>query len=104
MRAGAFDFVEKPVNINLLNEKLDNARDFLQRGLEADDYRLAKEVAEADAANSVQRLEHELAETRRTLAQARQLIAEPSLDGCGLRSRLATLLSGNSRQDSGDAG
>jgi DNA-binding NtrC family response regulator len=103
MRAGAFDFVEKPVNINLLNEKLDNAREYLQRTHEADDYRLAKEVAEADAANSVQRLEFELAECRRILAQAARLAADNAIPDSELRGRLVDLLAGKPRQDSGDA-
>ncbi|MCK4305578.1 MAG: response regulator [Candidatus Eisenbacteria sp.] len=57
MRSGARDYIEKPINIPLLCEKIENIRDYYRRGREAEDLRTAKEAYEEQACHDIHLLE-----------------------------------------------
>ncbi len=57
MKAGARDYIEKPVRLALLHEKLLNIIELLKRGREAEEYRYAKEAVEAGAQRDIVSLE-----------------------------------------------
>ena len=57
MKAGARDYIEKPVRLALLQEKIRNIVELQQREHEAEDFRFAKEMMEAGAQREVTSLE-----------------------------------------------
>ena len=57
MRCGARDYIEKPVRLALLQEKIRNILELQLREREAEDYRFAKEMMEAGAGREVASLE-----------------------------------------------
>jgi DNA-binding NtrC family response regulator len=57
MRKGARDYMEKPINISLLAEKMENVRDYLGRMHETEDLLLAKETTEQHAGLELHELE-----------------------------------------------
>jgi DNA-binding NtrC family response regulator len=60
MKAGARDYIEKPVRIALLHEKLLNIIELNRRGDEVEEYRFAKEAVEALAQRQITSLEEAL--------------------------------------------
>lgn len=57
MKAGARDYLEKPVNIPLLMEKISNVRYLINQKNELEEYRFAKEMIEDNASEDIARLE-----------------------------------------------
>ena len=57
MQAGARDYIEKPIDLSLLKEKIENIRDYHNRITEAEDLRLAKDAYEQQASQEVQLME-----------------------------------------------
>lgn len=57
IRLGARDYIEKPVSIELLIEKVENIRDYQARIHEAEEFRLAKERCEAETSQEMHLLE-----------------------------------------------
>ncbi len=57
MRKGARDYLEKPINISLLAEKIENIRDYLGRMHETEDLLMAKETSEQHAGLELHELE-----------------------------------------------
>lgn len=62
LKLGAKDYIEKPVVISLLVEKLENIREYQKRLREAEDLRLTKELSEKGARESIYLLEERLQE------------------------------------------
>ena len=57
MKAGARDYMEKPVRLNLLHEKMRSIIELRERMIEAEEYRYAKEAIEAGAQREIASLE-----------------------------------------------
>lgn len=57
MRCGARDYIEKPINIPLLGEKVENIREYYLRARDAEEMREAKELYEEQASREVRLLE-----------------------------------------------
>ncbi len=57
MRYGARDFIEKPIDIPLLREKVENTREYCARARDAEELREAKELYEQQASKEVRLLE-----------------------------------------------
>jgi len=57
MRYGARDYVEKPIDIPLLREKVENTREYYARTRDAEELREAKELYEEQASREVRLLE-----------------------------------------------
>jgi len=74
MKFGARDYLEKPVNIPLLMEKLSNIREILKRTNEVEEYRHAKEIIEDNAGEDIVRLEMALSNTHTLIAKIKSLI------------------------------
>jgi len=74
MRDGARDYLEKPINIPLLVEKIENIRDYFARLKDSDDQRNAREATEEGASHQIQILEREIQETRQAIDQAIDLV------------------------------
>ncbi len=70
MHGGARDYIEKPIDIPLLREKLENIREFHRRSREAEDLRAAKEVYEEQASREVRLLELRLQKMESAVADA----------------------------------
>ncbi len=62
LKHGARDYIEKPLDIPLLKEKLENIRDYQSIVFEAEELRMAKEITEAGAEKEVKRLEKRINE------------------------------------------
>jgi DNA-binding NtrC family response regulator len=60
MRLGARDFIEKPINIMLLIEKINKIRDYQLRLQEVEEYRQVKETVEEQAGRETHALERRL--------------------------------------------
>ncbi|MFP4380059.1 MAG: response regulator [Candidatus Sumerlaeia bacterium] len=76
MRLGARDYVEKPVNFDLMEERIENIRDYRQRMQEAEDYRLAKETSEEQAGHQLHLLEKQIQDMKIAGAKAREIIRD----------------------------
>lgn len=57
MRCGARDYIEKPIDIPLLREKVENIREYFVRARDAEEMREAKEIYERQASREVCLLE-----------------------------------------------
>ncbi len=73
MRLGARDYIEKPIDISLLREKLENIREYQRRVSETEDYRLAKEAVEQHAAEGIALLEGRVEQMRQLILEARRI-------------------------------
>lgn len=80
IRLGARDYIEKPVSIELLIEKVENIRDYQARLHEAEEFRLAKERCEAETSQEMHLLELRVQELEKgvdqVLAQVHRLRAQ----------------------------
>lgn len=74
MRRGARDYLEKPINIPLLVEKLDNLRDLVARARDAEEMRLVKEQTEREAGRAVHELEQRLQQMQEAVNGAVELL------------------------------
>jgi len=59
IRLGARDYIEKPISLELLVEKIANIRDYQQRVREAEEFRMAKECTEAESGRQLHSIEME---------------------------------------------
>ncbi|EKD28142.1 MAG: Ntr family protein two-component system response regulator [uncultured bacterium] len=57
MKIGARDYLEKPINIPILLEKISNIRDLINKQHELEEYKMAKEIIEDNAGEDISRLE-----------------------------------------------
>lgn len=76
MQLGARDYIEKPIVLTLLIEKLENIEEFMTRLQEAEEYRLAKEVYEQESGDQQHALELRLQEMRSAMEQSHILLAD----------------------------
>ncbi len=79
MRLGARDFIEKPINIRLLIEKMENLRDYQKRVLEIEEYRQAKEAVEEQAGRETHGLERRLQQMQTAINETLLLIEQDDL-------------------------
>lgn len=66
MKRGARDYLEKPVNIPILIEKVSNIKYLLQQNKSIEEYRFAKEMIENNASEDIARLEVAVDELKNT--------------------------------------
>lgn len=69
IRLGARDYIEKPVSIELLIEKVENIRDYQARLHEAEEFRLAKERCEVETSQEMHLLELRVQELEKGVDQ-----------------------------------
>ena len=91
MKFGARDYLEKPVNVPLLIEKISNIRDILKRNNETEEYRYAKELIENNAEEDIVRLETALSIEQNRLSDIKNIIDE-SIDDSSKLSQIKELL------------
>ncbi len=86
MRGGARDYIEKPIDIPLLCEKIENIREYHQRARDVEELQDAKERYEEQASKEVRLLELRISRLQTQVAEALQLLRD---DAAGdLRERL----------------
>jgi two-component system, OmpR family, response regulator len=71
MQKGARDYLAKPINIDLLMEKVDNLKELLLSRQEIEDYRYAMAVLEEDVSRTAATTEKRLAEIQGVLESVR---------------------------------
>lgn len=74
MKLGARDYMTKPLNHDLLIEKIENIREYIERGNEAEEYRFAKEAIEEGASRTITELEIKLSVYMELAENAQKLI------------------------------
>ncbi len=74
MQKGARDYLPKPINIDLLMEKVDNLKELLLSRQEIEDYRYAMAVLEEDVSRTAAGTEKRLAETSAALELIREVL------------------------------
>jgi DNA-binding NtrC family response regulator len=80
MRKGARDYIEKPVSIPLLKEKLDHILEYIMQVKESEDYRFAKEATEDSASQSLMEMEKMLFAHKAVLNNIKDIIHSESDD------------------------
>lgn len=75
MVKGARDYLPKPINIDLLVEKVDNLKEFLLSRQEIEDYRYAMAILEEDVNRTAAGTERRLTELQSGLDQLRSILA-----------------------------
>ena len=93
MRLGARDYLTKPLNTGILTEKLDNIREFIERGREAEDYRFAKEAIESDASRTVTEMEIKLNGYMTAVRNIRNILGDADSAGDEKISMIETVMS-----------
>jgi DNA-binding NtrC family response regulator len=81
IKAGARDYIEKPVRFALLREKVRNIVELQMREREAEDYRFAKELMEDGARREVSSLEEAICAMRECQARVLSIIRSDRKDG-----------------------
>lgn len=107
MQAGAWDYLEKPIDFTLLTTRLRSVEEAQRRCHEVEEYRLAKELVESSAARDVRSMELRLCELQAAVSHAHALLSgsEETLDPDRIRSVRALLAPfGRSETCAGDAG
>ena len=79
MQLGARDFIEKPINILLLIEKINKIRDYQFRLREVEEYRQAKEIVEEQAGREAHELEKRLQQMQTAINES--ILVLEQLDG-----------------------
>lgn len=74
MRGGARDYIEKPIDIPLLCEKIENIREYQARMAEAEDLRAAKDVYEEQASHEVRMLEIRVSKIESRIGEALKVL------------------------------
>ena len=74
MAKGARDYLPKPINIDLLVEKVENLKEFLLSRQEIEDYRYAMAILEEDVSRTAAGVEKRLVELEEGLKLARELL------------------------------
>lgn len=70
LQHGARDYIEKPFDMSLLIEKLENIRDYQKMVIEGEDLLMAKEAADKGADEELKLLEAEIHEMRTAINTA----------------------------------
>ena len=77
MVAGAYDYLEKPVDFDILRIRLESLCSFQSRREEAEEYRYAKEVVEATADRETHALEWRFSKVKRSIREVLALLENP---------------------------
>jgi len=77
MQKGARDYLPKPINIDLLVEKVENLREFLLSRQEVSDYRYAMSIIEEDVSRTAKESERRLASLQRRLDRIGEVLESP---------------------------
>ncbi|MBU0967133.1 MAG: response regulator [Proteobacteria bacterium] len=91
MRLGARDFIEKPINILLLIEKINKIRDYQLRIQEVEEYRQVKETVEEQAGRETHALEKRLQTMQSAINESIAILEQ--LDSKADAAAVDTLLS-----------
>lgn len=93
IRLGARDYIEKPVSIELLIEKVENIRDYQARIHEAEEFRLAKERCEVETSQEMHILELRVQELEKGVDQVLERLhrLRPQLPAAEYEELLALL-------------
>ena len=89
MQLGARDFIEKPINILLLIEKINKIRDYQLRIKEVEEYRQAKETVEEQAGREAHALEKRLQALQNAVNES--IVILEKLDGKADTAAIETL-------------
>lgn len=76
MQLGARDFIEKPINILLLIEKINKIRDYQLRLQEVEEYRQAKETVEEQAGRETHALERRLQQMQNAINESISILEQ----------------------------
>ncbi len=76
MQLGAREYIEKPIDVALMKEKIENIRDYNRRYVELRDAQEAKEVVEQQAGHELHLMEAQLMKTGDAIDQALALLAK----------------------------
>ncbi len=74
MQKGARDYLAKPINIDLLLEKVDNLKELLLSRQEVEDYRYAMAILEEDVSRTAASMEKRLTELQSSLSRIREIL------------------------------
>jgi len=91
MKFGARDYLEKPVNVPLLMEKLSNIREILKQKNEVEEYRHAKEIIEDNAGEDIIRLETALSQSQNVIVEIKA-VTESSGDELSQLSQIKNII------------
>lgn len=91
MKAGARDYIEKPVELALLREKVGNIVELLEREREAEEFRFAKECMEAGARRNLTSLEEAISVMRQCQAQVMGILESEQSDSEKVKRVRATI-------------
>ncbi|RJX25476.1 MAG: response regulator [Desulfurivibrio sp.] len=91
MRLGARDFIEKPINILLLIEKINKIREYQLRIQEVEEYRQVKETVEEQAGRETHALEKRLQEMQSAINESLAILEQ--LDSKADAAAIETLMS-----------
>ncbi len=80
IKLGARDYIEKPVSLDILVEKINNIRDFHDLQSETEEFRLAKEIYENEAGDQLHSLEIANQEMVQAIAKVHEVINDSSTD------------------------
>ena len=78
MRLGARDYMEKPIDLALMKEKIENIRSYLRRGQEIEDIHLAKDLVEQQAYQEKHLLEDQVVKSRKAIDEVMSLLSTSS--------------------------
>ena len=76
MQKGARDFLPKPINLDLLVEKVENLKEFMLSRRDVNDYRSAMTMIDDDVCRTVEAAERKLSEHRRLLAGIAEVLED----------------------------
>ncbi len=76
MRCGARDYIEKPIDIPLLREKVENIREYYVRARDAEEMREAKELYEEQASREVRLLELRVSKLESRVQEALEVLRD----------------------------
>ncbi len=74
MQKGARDYLPKPINLDLLIEKVENLKEFLLSRREVNDYRYAMTIIEDDVYRTAEASDRKLSEHRSALAKIESIV------------------------------
>lgn len=90
MQLGARDFIEKPINILLLIEKINKIREYQFRLREVEEYRQAKEIVEEQAGRETHELERRLQRMQAAINES--ILVLEQLDGRADAAAVETIM------------
>lgn len=104
MHLGARDFIEKPMDIGLLREKLENVRSYLGQRRELEDAQEAKDAFERHASHEVRLMERRLVKKREAVERALTLLSQRPVSEAHLDEACLVLRESLSLDDEPDRG